>query len=69
VDTSTDERLVRAGELGRSADGDETPDRKLWRTLTQKKVLDFSRWKTKAFGPEFDKLLDGIKKWYKRQKD
>ena len=36
----------------------------LWRQVKKKNVLDFSKWKTKAFAPVFQKLLDGLKKYY-----
>ena len=39
----------------------------LWRQLTKKVVLDFSRWKTKKFGPQFDKLVKGMKIHYERR--
>ncbi len=45
-------------------DGPGDPSRPLWRTLTQKLVIDFSRWKTKAFDASFNKLLRGLKKNY-----
>ncbi len=44
-------------------DRDES-DRALWRTLTKKNVLDFSKWKTKAFEPVYQKLVRGLKIWY-----
>jgi hypothetical protein len=36
------------------------PSRQLWRTLEQKAILDFSKWKTKAFDEQFQKLLRGL---------
>ena len=41
----------------------------LWRQVKKKNVLDFSKWKTKAFGPQFQKLLKGLKIYYEREKD
>ncbi len=35
-----------------------------WGHLQDKAVLDFSKWKTKAFEAPFRKLLDGLKKYY-----
>jgi hypothetical protein len=37
------------------------PNRMLWLTLKQKNVLDFSKWKTKAFERSFAKLVQGLK--------
>jgi hypothetical protein len=37
------------------------PSRALWRTLTQKLVVDFSGWKTEAFDEAFQKLVRGLK--------
>ncbi|NLX94725.1 MAG: toll/interleukin-1 receptor domain-containing protein [Rhodopirellula sp.] len=37
------------------------PHQKLWRTLIHKNILDFSKWKTKAFDDQFSKLLRGLK--------
>jgi hypothetical protein len=37
------------------------PSRKLWRTLEQKFVVDFSGWKTKSFDESFQKLVRGLK--------
>lgn len=48
---------------------DDTPDRQLWRTLAQKNILDFSKWKTKAFDGQFEKLLRGIKIYYEPKKE
>ena len=36
----------------------------LWRQLTKKNILDFSGWKTKKFGPSFEKLVKGMKIYY-----
>jgi hypothetical protein len=44
-------------------DPDE-PNRALWLTLRQKLVLDFSKWKTKAFEPTLERLLRGLKMYY-----
>jgi hypothetical protein len=41
--------------------GPGDPSRQLWRTLTQKLVVDFSGWKTKAFEEAFQKLVRGLK--------
>jgi uncharacterized protein YjbI with pentapeptide repeats len=41
--------------------GPGEPSRQLWRTLQQKLVVDFSRWKTTAFEDSFQKLLRGLK--------
>ena len=35
-----------------------------WEHMTKKKILDFSKWKTKAFGGQFEKLLKGLKIYY-----
>jgi hypothetical protein len=40
------------------------PSRALWRTLSQKLVVDFSGWKTRAFEGSFEKLLLGLKLHY-----
>lgn len=48
---------------------DTAADRKLWRRLTQKNILDFSKWKTKALNTQFDKLLRGLKIWYEPKKE
>ena len=40
------------------------PSRQLWRTLTQKLVVDFSGWNTEAFDESFQKLLRGLKTNY-----
>ena len=37
------------------------PNRALWLTLREKLVVDFSAWKTKAFGEAFRKLLRGLR--------
>jgi len=42
----------------------DSPSRALWRTVMQKNVLDFSKWKTKSFERGFDKLLRGLKIYY-----
>jgi hypothetical protein len=39
----------------------------LWRQLKKKTVLDFSKWKSKEFSPQFDKLLKGLKCNYERK--
>ena len=44
-------------------------DRQLWRTLTHKNILDFSKWKTKTFGSQFEKLLRGMKICYEPKKE
>ena len=36
----------------------------LWRQIKKKHVLDFSKWKTKAFEDQFQKLLKGLKIYY-----
>ena len=41
----------------------------LWGQLEKKYVIDFSGWKTKKFGPQFEKLLNGIKKYYEIRGD
>jgi uncharacterized protein YjbI with pentapeptide repeats len=46
-------------------DADE-PNRALWLPLKQKHVLDFSKWKTRAFDPVFEKLVRGLKINYSR---
>ena len=37
-----------------------------WEHLTKKNILDFRKWKTKAFGAQFDKLLKGLKIYYEK---
>ena len=51
------------GHLGASAWDAKTGD-SLWRKVKKKSVLDFSKWKTKAFEAEFAKLLKGLKVYY-----
>lgn len=36
-------------------------DNPIWGHLSDKLILDFSPWKTKAFDKQFDKLLKGMK--------
>ena len=38
----------------------------LWRQVKKKNVLDFAKWKTKAFEPQFQKLLKGLKIYYEK---
>ena len=40
-----------------------------WEHLTKKNILDFSKWKTKAFGGQFEKLLKGLKIYYEKPKE
>jgi|GEM_PF-378698 len=40
------------------------PNRALWLTLKQKLVIDFSKWRSKAFEPAFEKLYRGLKIYY-----
>lgn len=47
--------------------GNDSEERVLWRTLTRKNILDFSKWKTKAFNGQFDKLLRGLKVNYPKR--
>jgi uncharacterized protein YjbI with pentapeptide repeats len=47
-----------------ASDGPGDPSRPLWRTLTQKLVIDFSPWKTKAFDEVFGKLVRGLRVHY-----
>ena len=35
-----------------------------WREVREKNVLDFAKWKTKAFEAQFAKLLKGLKFYY-----
>ena len=42
----------------------ESANRALWRTLTDKMILDFSKWNSKAFATTFEKLVRGLKKNY-----
>ena len=35
-----------------------------WRDVRDKNILDFSKWKTKGFAAQFDKLLRGLKIYY-----
>lgn len=37
-----------------------------WEHLMDKNILDFSKWKTKAFNGQFDKLIKGLKIYYSR---
>jgi len=39
-------------------------DRVLWRTLTKKNVVDFSKWKSKAFERAYEKLVRGLSIYY-----
>ena len=41
----------------------------LWRQALKKNALDFSKWRTKAFGPVFKKLVSGLKIWYRPPTD
>ncbi len=41
----------------------------LWEHLEKKYILDFSKWKTKAFGGQFDKLLKGLKIYHEKPKE
>ena len=41
----------------------------LWEHLEKNYILDFSKWKTKAFGGQFDKLLKGLKIYYEKPKE
>jgi uncharacterized protein YjbI with pentapeptide repeats len=43
-----------------ASSGPGDPSRPLWLTLKQKLILDFSKWKTKAFDAQFQKLLHGL---------
>ncbi len=36
----------------------------LWRQVKKKNVLDFAKWKTKAFNAQFEKLVKGLKIYY-----
>ena len=42
--------------------GDES--RVLWRTLKQRYVTEFSKWKTETFDESFPKLVNGLKRNY-----
>jgi hypothetical protein len=42
----------------------DEPNRALWLTLKQKNVLDFSKWKTKAFETVYQRLVTGLKIYY-----
>jgi hypothetical protein len=46
----------------------DSTNRALWLTLTDKLILDFSKWKTKAFSGQFGKLLKGMKINYEPKK-
>ena len=39
---------------------------KLWQCVEKKNVLDFAKWKTKAFDGQFQKLLKGLKIYYEK---
>ncbi len=41
----------------------------LWRQVKKKNVLDFAKWKTKAFDAQFQKLLKGLKIYYEKPSD
>lgn len=48
---------------------DQTSDRVLWRTLTKKNILDFSKWQdTEEFDTQFAKLLRGLRINYEPKK-
>ena len=51
----------RLDDSWKSKMGTDEPNRALWLALGQKLVLDFSKWKTKAFESTFNKLLCGLK--------
>ena len=40
-----------------------------WEQLKKKNILDFGKWKTKAFDGQFDKLLKGLKIYYEKPKE
>ena len=42
----------------------DEPYRGLWRTLTQKNVLDFSKWDSGEFESTYEKLIRGLKIYY-----
>ena len=42
----------------------EEPNRALWLTHKQKNILDFSKWRTKAFERVYGKLVRGLKIYY-----
>jgi hypothetical protein len=46
------------------SDGPGDPNRHLWRTLTEKHIVDFSHWETKASDEAFQKLLRGLRLHY-----
>ncbi len=46
-------------------DGPGDPSRQLWRTLTQKLILDFSEWKSGSFDDVFQKLVRGLSTNYR----
>ncbi len=39
-----------------------------WNEVSQKVILDFSKWKTKAFDAKFKLLLEGLDIYYKPKK-
>ena len=43
---------------------DKVKGRILWRQVKKKDVLDFSKWKTKAFERQYAELLNGMKIYY-----
>ncbi len=40
-----------------------------WGHITDKNILDFSKWRTKAFSGQFEKLLKGLKIYYTHDED
>jgi hypothetical protein len=44
-------------------------DDMLWRQVKKKNVLDFSKWKTKAFDAPFQKLIKGLRTNFPRDGD
>ena len=44
-------------------------NRALWRTVTDKLIVDFSKWETKAFDDQFKTLMRGLKINYEPKKD
>jgi hypothetical protein len=62
--------LVALDDSWKAKVGDPKSDeRQLWRSLTKDNVLDFSKWKTKAFFTQFDNLLRRMEIYYEAKGD
>jgi hypothetical protein len=52
----------KAKVAARDKPGD--PGRQIWRTPTQKHIVDFSAWETGGFDSAFQKLIRGLRQYY-----